>query len=131
MARAKKSFTPQYHDEAVKLVIETSRPIAVVARAGPAAGTGEREPGTAHAQRIPGKSGGLLRPGVSVSSRYEFIDGEKDTYPIVKMCRWARVSRAGYYKWRDRPASATAERRTVLTQQIRQVPLHPQSGRAH
>jgi transposase InsO family protein len=56
-----------------------------------------------------------------VSSKYEFIDGEKDTYPIVKMCRWAQVSRAGYYEWRDRPASATAERRTVLAQQIRQV----------
>jgi len=32
MARAKKSFTPQYRDEAVKMVIETSRPIAAVAR---------------------------------------------------------------------------------------------------
>jgi transposase InsO family protein len=56
-----------------------------------------------------------------VSGKYEFIDGEKAHYPIVKMCRWAQVSRAGYYEWRDRPTSATAERRTVLTQQIRQV----------
>ena len=56
-----------------------------------------------------------------MSSKYEFIDGEKDTYPIVSMCRWAQVSRAGYYEWRDRPASATAERRTVLTQQIREI----------
>ena len=32
MARAKKNFTPQYRDEAVKMVIETSRPIAEVAR---------------------------------------------------------------------------------------------------
>lgn len=32
MARAKKSFTPQYRDEVVKMVIETSRPIAQVAR---------------------------------------------------------------------------------------------------
>jgi transposase InsO family protein len=56
-----------------------------------------------------------------VSSKYEFIDGEKDNYPIVRMCTWADVSRAGYYEWRERPASATAERRTVLTQQIRDV----------
>jgi putative transposase len=56
-----------------------------------------------------------------VSSRYEFIDGEKDSYPIVWMCRWADVSRAGYYEWRDRPTSATAERRTVLTQHIHDV----------
>jgi putative transposase len=56
-----------------------------------------------------------------VSSKYEFIDGEKDHYPIVSMCRWAAVSRAGFYEWRDRPASATAERRAVLVQQIREV----------
>jgi transposase InsO family protein len=56
-----------------------------------------------------------------VSSKYEFIDGEKGTYPVVKMCAWAGVSRAGYYEWRDRPTSATAERRTVLAQRIRKV----------
>ena len=32
MARAKKSFSPQFREEAVKLVIEGSRPIAAVAR---------------------------------------------------------------------------------------------------
>jgi transposase len=32
MARAKKSFSAAYRDEAVKMVIETSRPIAQVAR---------------------------------------------------------------------------------------------------
>jgi putative transposase len=56
-----------------------------------------------------------------VSSKYEFIDGEKGTWPITRMCAWAQVSRAGYYEWRDRPDSATTERRTVLTQQIRDV----------
>ena len=56
-----------------------------------------------------------------MSSKYEFIDGEKDCYPVVKMCRWARVSTSGFYEWRRRPASATADRRTVLAQQIRAV----------
>lgn len=32
MARAKRNFTPEYRAEAVKMVIETSRPVAVVAR---------------------------------------------------------------------------------------------------
>jgi len=32
MARAKKSFSPAYRDEAVKMVIDSSRPIAAVAR---------------------------------------------------------------------------------------------------
>ena len=56
-----------------------------------------------------------------MSSKYEFIDSEKATYPIVKMCAWAGVSRAGFYEWRDRPDSATTERRAVLTQQIRDI----------
>ena len=32
MARPIKSFSPEFRDEAVKLVIETSRPVAIVAR---------------------------------------------------------------------------------------------------
>jgi transposase len=32
LARAKKVYSPEYREEAVKLVIETSRPIAQVAR---------------------------------------------------------------------------------------------------
>src|SRR4029079_10539855 len=46
---------------------------------------------------------------------------EKAHYPVVKMCAWAEVSRAGFYEWRHRPASATAERRSVLTQHIHDV----------
>jgi len=53
-----------------------------------------------------------------VSSKYEFIDGEKANYPIVKMCRWAEVSKSGFYEWRDRPTSATAERRAGLAVRI-------------
>jgi transposase-like protein len=32
LARSKKSFSPEYREEAVKMVIETSRPIAQVAK---------------------------------------------------------------------------------------------------
>jgi putative transposase len=56
-----------------------------------------------------------------VSSKYEFIDGEKANYPIVWMCRWAEVSKSGFYEWRDRPASATTERRAALTVKIIRV----------
>lgn len=49
-----------------------------------------------------------------MSSRFEFIDGERANYPIVKMCEWAGVSTSGFYEWRDRPVSATAARRTHL-----------------
>ena len=44
---------------------------------------------------VSGKSGGLLRPGVSVSAKYEFIDAQKAQYAIVKMCRWLGVSTSG------------------------------------
>jgi len=56
-----------------------------------------------------------------VSSVFEFIDGEKANYPIVKMCDWAGVSRSGFYEWRGRPASATAERRAVLAVKVKEV----------
>jgi len=56
-----------------------------------------------------------------VTSKYEFIDGEKAHYPIVKMLRWAEVSKSGFYEWRARPQSATARRRTVLTEHIRKI----------
>ncbi len=56
-----------------------------------------------------------------MSSKYEFIDGEKAHYPIVRMCAWSDVSTSGYYEWRGRPASATAERREQLKAKIIQV----------
>jgi putative transposase len=56
-----------------------------------------------------------------VSSKYELIDGEKANYPVTKMCLWAGVSRSGFYEWRDRPASATAERRADLETKIRKI----------
>jgi len=57
-----------------------------------------------------------------VSERYEFIDAEKDTmteagerkYTIIAMCAWLEVSSSGYYEWRDREDSATAQRRAYL-----------------
>lgn len=50
-----------------------------------------------------------------MSEKYEFIDGLKYAYPIVCMCAWLEVSKSGFYDWRERPASATAERRVALT----------------
>jgi putative transposase len=61
-----------------------------------------------------------------VSERYEFIDVEYEhniddpvaAPTIGLMCRWLSVSRSGYYEWRARPMSATAQRRAELTIKI-------------
>jgi putative transposase len=49
-----------------------------------------------------------------VSVKYAFICGEEGNYTIDRMCRWAKVSRSGFYEWRGRKPSATAVRRKRL-----------------
>jgi hypothetical protein len=56
-----------------------------------------------------------------VSSKYEFIDAEKDDYPITKMCDWLDVSRSGFHEWRDREESATTKRQEKLKLLIQHV----------
>lgn len=64
-----------------------------------------------------------------MSERYELIDAEKDTmintgerkYAITQMCGWLEVSTSGYYEWRGRPASATAQRRAALEADVKRI----------
>jgi putative transposase len=62
-----------------------------------------------------------------VSDKYAFIDAEYASCAanqagaaptIGQMCRWLAVSRSGFYEWRTRPASATAQRRKQLKLKI-------------
>jgi putative transposase len=60
---------------------------------------------------------------------YEFVDAEKDAvteagekkYSVVKMCSWLGVSKSGFYEWRGRAESTTAQRRAYLALLIRKI----------
>jgi len=60
-----------------------------------------------------------------VTAVYEFIDVEyatcKNAPAVARMCAWLEVSKSGYYDWRSRPESATAERRKKLALIIRRI----------
>lgn len=62
-----------------------------------------------------------------MSEKYEFIDAEYtaqtatgavDAPAIYQMCAWLNVSTSGFYEWRRRPASVTAQRRESLKVKI-------------
>jgi putative transposase len=45
---------------------------------------------------------------------FRFIDDHKDQWPVRLMCDTLDVSTAGYYAWRERPASFQEQRREAL-----------------
>jgi putative transposase len=53
-----------------------------------------------------------------VTDVYEFIDAEYATRQnapaVTQMCAWLEVSKSGFYDWKARPESSTAERRARL-----------------
>ncbi|WP_342724158.1 IS3 family transposase [Bradyrhizobium sp. B097] len=57
---------------------------------------------------------------------FRFIEDHRDAYPVRLMCAVLGVSAAGYYAWRERPASARTTTNTALLASIRQV--HQDSG---
>jgi transposase InsO family protein len=52
---------------------------------------------------------------------YRFIDEHRDRWPVVRICEILNVSVAGYYAWRERPASASEQRRDALVVEIRAI----------
>jgi transposase InsO family protein len=60
-----------------------------------------------------------------VTEVYEFIDAEyatRENAPAVtQMCAWLEVSKSGFYEWKSRPESATAERRNKLALIIKRI----------
>ena len=50
-----------------------------------------------------------------MSAKYRRIHREEGNRPVRSMRRWVKVSKSGYYAWRNRPESSTARRREDLT----------------
>ena len=60
-----------------------------------------------------------------MTEKYEFIEAQYADEPaacdaptIMQICEWLGVSKSGYYDWRTRPESATAQRRELLRVKI-------------
>ena len=56
-----------------------------------------------------------------MSSCYKLIDAEKASYPVSVLCRVLKVSRSGYYDWKERPLSERERENADLTERIREV----------
>jgi putative transposase len=62
-------------------------------------------------------------------SAYRLIEAEKASYPVSVLCRVLKVSRSGYYDWKDRPPSKRDRENAALTEKIREV--HDRSRRTY
>ncbi len=66
-----------------------------------------------------------------MTSRFQFVDGHRDTYEVKRLCQVMDVNRSSYYKWlagaEGRAARQHQDR--VLAEEIRQV--HGESGGAY
>jgi putative transposase len=60
---------------------------------------------------------------------FKFIDAEKAYYPISLLCRILKVSRSGYYGWKDRSPSKRDRENAALTEKIREI--HNRSRRIY
>jgi putative transposase len=62
-------------------------------------------------------------------SVYRFIDAEKANYPVSLLCRVLKVSRSGYYNWKERLPSKRDKEDAALTNQITEI--HERSRRTY
>jgi hypothetical protein len=64
---------------------------------------------------------GLLREPEPVRFSFVAAQAAETAFPIAFMCRMLRVSRQGFYQWRDRPPSQHPLDDAALTEQISKI----------
>ncbi|HEX5269794.1 MAG TPA: IS3 family transposase [Gemmataceae bacterium] len=152
MARKRRTYTPEFKAEAVKLVTQQGYSVAEAARSlgihetllrswkqaleaqgdQDFPGHGKLPPFEEELRRLRAenqrlraerdilkKANGALRPGGDVT--FSFIDEHRSQWPVRRLCDALGVSPAGYYAWRDRPASARQQRQEALLVGIRAI----------
>lgn len=53
--------------------------------------------------------------------KYGFIRAHQDQFSVARMCAVLKVSRNGYYDWRERPESKRSQKNRAVLSQIREV----------
>ncbi|MFE3900175.1 IS3 family transposase [Streptomyces sp. NPDC059153] len=74
------------------------------------------------------KAAKYFRRDELVRSRFQFVDGHRNTYEVKRLCQVLDVNRSSYYKWlAGAEARATRQREDrILAEEIREV--HGESG---
>ena len=62
--------------------------------------------------------------------KFAWIQTEKASYPLTKLCRWLGVTPSGFYAWRQRPASTHAREDRRLKVRVRRHSPRASSGMA-
>ena len=60
---------------------------------------------------------------------YAFIEAQKANHRISRMCRTLKVSKSGFYGWRERGPSARARADALLSEKI--VRIHTDSRQTY
>lgn len=50
--------------------------------------------------------------------RFQFIENHRSEFQVEKMCKVLKVSRSGYYKWRQTPISEQKKRKAKVCERI-------------
>lgn len=53
--------------------------------------------------------------------RYQFIQDNRSSFPVVKMCRSFSISPSGFYRWQNKPCSTRQEENNRMRQRIREL----------